>query len=313
MDTGDINVVKPVVISAVIIVNIILNTLVIAVIARYPQLREDRTALFVFSLTLSDLLMGCTAMPISATLCSGAAPVLRNKAQVLPAIQQFCFLWLSFNCAHSLCWLTLSKMISLLHPFRYEQHFTDRRCYIIICCIWFVGALTAAAGSHTLVPWNLATCFYEVPAASRTSVALKVGFVLCVSPLLVVVYATGRIFCVIVRIHLQITAQVNSIGGHSVAIRNNASLTLQSVRAGRNVLLVCLGVVVLSIPVVTLFIEKYTGSDFHLSHAFQFAAVWMVMCNSFVNSMLYLILFRGVRRKTATLFMELSQLCGVLR
>ena len=66
MDSSDVHVIKTLVICAVIIVNMILNSLVIAVIARYPQLREDRTALFVFSLTSSDLALGCTVMPISA-------------------------------------------------------------------------------------------------------------------------------------------------------------------------------------------------------------------------------------------------------
>ena len=42
--------VKSAVICVIIVLNVILNSLVIAVIIRYPQLREDRTILFMFSL-----------------------------------------------------------------------------------------------------------------------------------------------------------------------------------------------------------------------------------------------------------------------
>ena len=51
---------KTTVISIIIILNVIMNSLVIAVIARYPQLLEDRTTIFMFSLSVSDLAAGCT-------------------------------------------------------------------------------------------------------------------------------------------------------------------------------------------------------------------------------------------------------------
>ena len=87
MDVSDFDEIKALVISVVIILNITLNVLAIAVIVRYPQLREDRTTLFIFSMTLSDLANGCTAMPISAALCSGATPNVRNMVHYLSKIQ----------------------------------------------------------------------------------------------------------------------------------------------------------------------------------------------------------------------------------
>ena len=308
MDPSDVHVIKPVMISAVIITNVILNSLVIAVIARYPQLREDRTTLFVFSLTLSDLAVGCTVMPISAAVCSNATPDVRNMTHYLSAIQRFCFIWFSFNSAYSLCWLTVSKMIALLHPFRHEQLFSHRRCYVIIGCVWLTGVLIAAAGNQTFLPWNLVTCIYDASATSGKSVITTITALLIALPLMVIVYATARIFCVVVRAHLQITAQVNSIGGQVGVIGNYASLTMQSIRSGRNVLFVCLGVLVLTMPSLIVFLAR---SKIHVSSSYLFAAIWMTLSNSFVNSLLYLILFRGVRKKTATLFRELYQSCAL--
>ena len=51
MDVTDFDDIKPVIVSAMIILNITLNVTVIVVIVKYPQLREDRTTLFMLSLS----------------------------------------------------------------------------------------------------------------------------------------------------------------------------------------------------------------------------------------------------------------------
>ena len=311
MDSRDVHVIKTLVISAVIIVNMILNSLVIAVIARNPQLRDDRTALFVFSLALSDLALGCTVMPISAALCSNASPEVRDMITYLPAIQRLCFLWFFLTSSYSLGGLTMCKMFSLLYPLRYEQFVTCSRCYAFLAFIWLIGVvLAASAGDHAAAPWNLKTCIFYVPDGADLSVMTIVVVGINVLALIIIVYATARIFWIVMRAHLQIRAQVNSIGGHAGTVVNNASLTLQSIRSGRNVLLVCLGLLVFTIPIIVLFVDNYAGGKgLHSSSTYAFAAVWMAMSNSIVNSLLYLVLFRGVRKKTYALFRELFQLC----
>ena len=148
MTVSDFDEIKTVMISVVIITNSSLDLLVIAVIVRYPQLREDRTALFMFSLTLSDVANGLTAMPMSAALCSQATPNVRNMTEYLPKIHAGLSAWFSLTSMHSLCWMTLYKMVAITNPFRCEQLLTRRRCYILICSLWLTGALVGA----TLVP-----------------------------------------------------------------------------------------------------------------------------------------------------------------
>ena len=55
MKWNELSDIKAAAICVIIVLNVILNSLVIAVIARYPQLREDRTTLFMFSLSVADL------------------------------------------------------------------------------------------------------------------------------------------------------------------------------------------------------------------------------------------------------------------
>ena len=76
----DVDEIKASVIDAVIILNVTFNVLGIAVIVKYPQL------LFIYSLTLSDLANGCTAMPINAALCSSLTPNVRNMVHYFPKI-----------------------------------------------------------------------------------------------------------------------------------------------------------------------------------------------------------------------------------
>ena len=85
--------VKPFIIVAIIVLNLALNSLVIAVIVKHPQLREDRTTLFIVSLALSDLANGCTTMPISVLVCSKTSLTVRNELTYLPRIQAFFSSW----------------------------------------------------------------------------------------------------------------------------------------------------------------------------------------------------------------------------
>ncbi|KAK2156130.1 hypothetical protein NP493_2001g00002 [Ridgeia piscesae] len=150
----DPNGVKPIIISAVVVANVIFNSIVIAVISRYSQLREDRTTLFMFSLALSDLANGCVAMPISAALCSSAHSSERQENIILLKIQAVFSVWFTVTSMHNICWVTTCKMIALTNPFRYEQLLTRNRCYAIIVILWVIGALAGAVVAQTVSSWD---------------------------------------------------------------------------------------------------------------------------------------------------------------
>ena len=288
---------KPVIISAVIIMNITLNGLVIAVIAKYPQLREDRAMLFIFSLTLSDLANGCTAMPISAAVCSNATPNVRNMLPYVPRVAQVCTVWFSFTSAHSLCWVTVCKMIAITKPLRCEQLLTRNRCYVIIACIWLISGMVAISGTHIVTEFDLLSCVFALPPISDVMMQLVLGVIIgFLVPAVVIVYATTKILCVIIRTHNQMTSQVNSISGSS---GNTSSLTLKAIRSGRNMLLICLTFLILTLPLGFYLMAFILEFEDKLPSSFSFVANWIFVCNSSVNSLLYLVLFRSFRSKAA--------------
>ena len=310
MDASDLDDIKTLIISVVIIMNITLNSLVIAVLVRYPQLREDRTTLFVISLTVSDLANGCTAMPISAVVCSNATPNVRNMVHYLPKIHAAFSIWFTVNSMHSLCWVTVCKMVAITKPLRYEQVLTRNRCYFIICGIWLTGALLAATLAPLALPWNLDDCIYETKMSSHAVGPLIVFVIIAiVCPAVAIIYSTTRIFFAILRTHRQITAQVNSIGGENDAVATIPSLTFKSIRSGRNVLVICLAFLILIIPGI-VYAAMYTFElDNHLPSSYKFTATWILLCNSFVNSLMYIILFRSVRDKTVQMLRGAYELC----
>ena len=289
--------VKVAVICVIIILNVIMNSLVIAVIARYPQLREDRTSLFMFSLSVSDLAAGCTFMPISAVLCYGARPGVAEIVGHLPHVQSFTMWWFGFNSMYSLCWLTISKTIVILKPFKFEELLTHKRCYVIIGLTWITGCVLASLNFTVNAKWNSVICAYDMPTDRRVKAYymayLLVGVALPVS---LIIYGTVRMFIVVVRTHRHISAFEHSVAGGNNSIGNTGFVTAQAIRSSKNVIVICIVSLLLNLTPFTYGVIHNISSR-PLPDVFNFVTLWLFESNTFMNSLLYLVLFKSVRHK----------------
>ena len=288
---------KPAVISSIIVMNVIMNSLVIAVIARYPQLREDRTTLFMLSLSVSDLAAGCTFMPISAALCSRVTAGVADMVGYLPKIHAFTMWWFGFNSTYSLCWLTISKTIVILKPFLYERLLTRTCCYVIIGIIWISGCLLATANFNVNITWNPVMCTYRYPRDHNLQAFYMTYFVIGdVLPLSIIAYGTVRIFNVVVRTHRQISALEHSVAVGKRSMGNNGFVTVQAIRSSKNVIVICVASLALNAPVLAFFVLRNV-TDIRIPGMFSFVSIWVFESNTFVNSLLYLLLYRSVQQK----------------
>ena len=297
MNMNEYSYIKTPVICVIIILNVIMNSLVIAVIARYPQLREDRTTLFMFSLSVSDLAAGCTFMPISAALCSRATPEVADMVGLLPKMHAFMMSWLGFNSMYSLCWLTISKAIVILNPFKVERYLTHKRCYFIIAMTWIIGCVLALGNFTMDIPWNTVRCTYGRTDEHSIKVGYLVHFVMGVAlPVSVLVYGTLRIFLVVMRTHRQILALENSVAVGENSIGNTGFVTFHAIRSSRNVVVICVVSLILDTPLLVFAVlDTLTGT--HVPHVFSFVSAWLFQSNTFMNSLLYLVLFKCVQKK----------------
>ena len=299
VNTNEYSNTKSAVICAIIVMNVIMNSLVIAVIARYPQLREDRTSLFMFSLSVSDLAAGCTFMPISAALCSRATPGVADMVGLLPKIHAFTMWWFGFNSMYSLCWLTISKAIVIIKPFRVELLLTRKCCYVIIGVNWIIGCLLAVVNFKVNITWNTAVCAYRMPKDNSVEALYMAYFLIgAVLPVSVIIYGTVRIFVVVVRTHRQITALEQSVTVDNSSIGNTGFVTVQAIRSSKNIIIICVISLLLNIPLLTFTVLRNV-TDRPIPDAFAFTSIWVFESNTFVNSLLYLLLFKSVRQKVA--------------
>ena len=297
---------KPVIISAVICPNIITNALVIFVIARYAELRQDRSTLFMLSLSVSDLASGCISMPISAAVCSNATQSVRHINKYLPEVQMFCMWCFSFNSLHSLCWLTLYKMIALLKPLHHEQLLTTKRCYGIIVTNWIVGATIAATKFGQGASWNMISCTSFLEKSAAISVISLVTYaIVAIVPAAVLVYATARIFIVVARTQRAISNQIHTVDHNYTG--SEGLVTLKAIRSAKNVLIICLVSVLFTLPLLAAAILHNITHNQQLAAAVGFTSFWFFKCNSFMNSVLYLVLYRSVRKKVKLVLLSLYQ------
>ena len=249
-------------------------------------------------------------MPISAILCSRASHHLLALAPYMAAIQVICLRLFAFVSLHSLSWVTLCKMIAITNPFIYERHLYCGRCYFIIATIWFVGFLVAGAVIPLDTRWYPAICMartvVDTPQASLIMLLFMIGITI---PVVVIAYATTRIVYVIVRTHQRIAAQAQSIGCDHGSSGHTASVTVQSIRSARNVLIVCASVTVLVTPSIAYGILFSMSGDKDMSHWLQFALMWFASCDTVSHSLLFLFFTPSFRRRTRKMLEGLFETC----
>ena len=287
-------------IGSLSIINVVVNSIVIVVIAKYPQLREDRTNLFMLSLMIGDGLYGLVIMPPSALLCSSASQSVLVAMPYLPNVVMLFSRWFCMVGLNSLAWVTVSKMIAITKPFVYERHLNSTRCYIIIGLIWSVGFVIGLASFRVETTWSTSVCMPRLILSSTVDNITDLSFLViaAVIPLILIVYGTTKIFMVIVRTHQQITSQVQSMGGEQGVGGQSTSATLQSIRSGKNVLIICASIVLLIIPTFGYDIYASVSGRKTDEDLTSFIAMWVGPLNTVVNSILFVCLYRYVREKT---------------
>lgn len=296
---------KLAIVGAEVVLSLTVNTFVIAVLTRYSQLREDRTALFMLSISAADLATGCIVMPIGAAVCSRITPSILDELKYLPKINVFAMWWFGFVSLYSLCWMTISKAVAIIKPFRSEQLLSRKRCYIIIALTWIIGFVFATIYFKLDLTWNTNMCTSRYPHNFGLNVFYLAYFVVAaVLPRIVLVYCTGRIFIVVLRTHRQVAAQAQSIATCAIGSTNQGVVTYHAIRSSINVLVICFVSIVLTTPLfVCSILSNATRMKFPTG--LGFTALWMFQLNTIINSLLYVLLFRSVRKKINKAFNEI--------
>ena len=156
--------------------DLVTSSIVIAVMVKYPQLREDRTNLFMFSLMVSDISYGITVIPLCGLMCTDAGNYLGDLIPVLPNIQMVFGRMLAATSFNSLAWVTLCKTIAITKPFVYERYLSTTRCYVIIALIWVFSFIVGIVSLRVDVTWSPIVCKPRINRSSAGDAITEFSF-----------------------------------------------------------------------------------------------------------------------------------------
>ncbi|KAI0221822.1 hypothetical protein LSAT2_026910 [Lamellibrachia satsuma] len=198
-------------------------------------------------------------------------------------------------------------MVTVVKPLRHEKLLTRHRCYAIIVFNWVVGAAIAASKYRQSAIPGSDVCIYFVRRSSGFSgLTLLTYAVSVVIPGVVLVYATVKIFLVVVRTHAAINRQVHAVNAVDVNTGSAGLVTLKAIRSAKNVLVICIVSILLTLPMSAMLLVRLM-TDNTQSTALAFIGIWLFFSNTFLNSLLYITLYRSTRRKTGLMLVSVYE------
>ena len=259
------------------------------------------------SLMVADILYGTLAMPVSAVLCSGAGQYVLAAMPYLPNVHILLSRCVVIVSTNSLSWVTLCKMIAITNPFIYERYLNSTRCYIIITVFWSIGLFLGLACFRVGAHWSPHVYLPRIDSSSSAAAITDFSFLILgmAIPVILIVYGTTKIFIVIVRTHTEISSQVHSMGGDQINAGQSTSATLQSIRSGKNVLIICYSIVLILMPTLVYDVRSSLSDHVDEVYLYSFFMMWIAPWNAVVNSVLFVFLFRNVRAKTMEMMKEI--------
>ena len=84
------------------------------------------------------------------------------------------------------------------------------------------------------------------------------------------------------------------------SIGNSGFVTAQAIRSSKNVIIICITSILLNAPSLVFTVLRNVTEV--RSDSFSFISVWLFECNTFVNSMVYLFLYRSLRNILGCMF-----------
>jgi len=284
--------------------NIVLNSLVIAVIVKTPKLREDRTTLFVFSLAVSGLAFGICCTASSAIFCS--RPEMTN-ADGFASIHMALAAWFTVASLYNLCCISVCKMVAVVYPLRYLVVVTERRCYFVIFFNWIVSASFAAPFYFIATSWSSDVCIAERKQITwkNSAYMFALEVICCLLPMIAMIYANVRMFVVVARVTRQVAVAGVQLDAPSSDVEPYqhilASALVRSVRSSRNIIIICFAYVFLVMTIVVV-VTTTSINDTAIGVDAEFALVWLFFAHMFINSFLYIVLHRSLRLAVKNLF-----------
>jgi hypothetical protein len=279
------------------------NVLLLLNLASSRRLRENNITPFVISMSVADVGIGLFVVSISVAFALG--PLMPEPGVnctacfVLQSIQAFCVNFFSATSLYSMAAMCSVKYVAIVKPFHYLAWFTTRRCYVIVCLLWTACLAFTLPAPLTASSIYITCVFMTYSLIGRTYYFVLQGLVYMPSFGLIIAIQV-RIFAVIFRQTQRIAAETRGLQGLSVPY----AVVAKSLRSARNLLVVSSAFFVTYVPSIMAGIAA-VANMIVMDSRIAYALLWMYLCNSFLNSLLYIMLHQSIRSVTLKISLKL--------
>ena len=268
------------------------NSLVIFIIVRHRNLREDVTARLMVSSAASDL--GC-----SLILIGMIAAIAWLNLDALPlwlaALQAVSIKMFGQSSSLHLCFIAIAKCIVICRPFTHREILSDLKFGLGLALLWaasiLYGLTTIENGTFSfvwrLVDFNFDPETYLILSRSSSDQSIRY-FIQFLLTLLSIVVSYGIIFKTILKHRRQISALSQPQDNTENSTANMAREFLRSARGARNMFIITFVYLIAFAPaIISIGIKASvkTGQQ----------CMWIILLHTMTSSLLYMILHKEVR------------------
>ncbi|KAL3999608.1 NLR family CARD domain-containing protein 3 [Sarotherodon galilaeus] len=269
--------------ASVSLLTVVLNLLVVVSISHFKQLHTPTNTLLL-SLAMSDLLVGLLVMPIEGLRYIETCWLLGRLMCALSPYLSYCLLSVSLG---SMVLISVDRYIAICDPLLYSSKITVNRVKLSACFCWACSLLYNGCilMEHLGWPDRFSSCHGEcVVFISRTSGTVDF-FLSFVSP-------CGVMFVLYMRVFVVAVSQVRAIQSQ-VAVRAAPAAKKSELKAARTLGIVIVVFLMCSCP---YYYPSFAGDDTSMSLPYYTLLFWMVLTNSFVNPVIYVLFYLWFRR-----------------
>ncbi|XP_067372941.1 trace amine-associated receptor 13c-like [Channa argus] len=269
------------------VLTVVLNLLVIISISHFRQLHTT-TNLLVFSLAVTDFLVGLLQMPTEILLYQGCWIL----GDFLCAVNFLVGGFLISVSVGNMVLISVDRYVAICDPMLYSTKVTPKRLQVSICLCWLFSAV------HT--SWILRDvfrqqdkydlCYGECVIELKVTDAAIYTAGIFLGPITVIVVLYMRVFVVAVS---QARAMRSDIAAVSLQCSQGAKPKKSEIKAARTLGVVVVVFVLCYSPFCVITVGIMTKSTWSLTATMQY---WLVYCNSCLNPLIYACVYPWFRK-----------------
>ena len=279
---------------------VLLNTIsvfgnILVCIAVYRNLRlRNVTSIFVITLALSDLAMGCFAMPItSGILIYGKFPYARSVCY----LHGFCIFTFAIFSLETLCAIAINRYFCVVKPQHYSSFFTLKRAF---CYIMFAFSISLTCSIPPLLTLDIhyafqpgkAMCLY--PFESSLSFTLFLEIVCINIPLAIIAMCYFKVYKVVRDANRTFAQNNRGQTGHST---KQLSANVEEAKVTKTLVAVLIGFVSCWLPISVVDIIDVVMGAPTLPRQLYLTYALLAYTSSTINPFIYGVFNRTFRKE----------------